>query len=377
MDNNERIHTKGKKGNNGIALILIISILLSFVCGMMGSYLISKTVSVPQVIKNITTSELVENSISMSVDKVYDSTVVIKTYVDGQLLGMGSGFIYKKEKNLAYIITNHHVINNGDAIKIEFNDSDEEIDATILGSDMYEDVAVLTIPDNEKYKTVEIGENEPLKLGDTVFMVGNPVEIMFKGSVTKGILSGKNRFVSVSVSDNNSSDYYKYVTQIDAPINPGNSGGPLCDVSGKVIGVIEMKIVKDAVENMGFAIPIEDVMKYVKIIEREGYIPRPYLGISMVDVTDNYRLWQNGINVPSGVDAGIYIAKVEDNGPADKAGVKVGDVIVKINDESVNDMAEFRYQLYRNEPGTKIVVEVYRNGKNEKLTINSIKSEKN
>lgn len=377
MENNERVNIRKNKSNNGIALILIISILLSFVCGMMGSYFISKTVSVPQVIKNITTSELVENSISMSVDKVYDSTVVVKTYNNGQLLGMGSGFIYKKGKDLAYIITNHHVINNGDNIKIEFNDSDEEIEATILGSDIYEDIAVLTIADNEKYKTVEIGDNAPLKLGDTVFMIGNPVEIMFKGSVTKGILSGKNRFVSVSVSDNSSVDYYKYVTQIDAPINPGNSGGPLCDVSGKVIGVIEMKIVKDAVENMGFAIPIEDVMKYVNIIEKEGYLPRPYLGISMVDVTDTYRLWQNGINVPKGVDAGIYIASVEENEPAAKAGVKTGDIIVKINDEDITNMAEFRYQLYRNEPGAKIVVEVYRDGKNEKITIDSKKSKKN
>ena len=138
-----------KKNNNNTALILIISILLSFVCGMAGAYLISQTVSVPSVVKNITTSELVENSISSSVDKVYNSTVVITASKSGQQISTGTGFIYKKSGKLAYIMTNNHVIDGADAVEIEFADSDKKIEANIIGGDKYADIAVLTITDSD------------------------------------------------------------------------------------------------------------------------------------------------------------------------------------------------------------------------------------
>ena len=287
-----------KKSGNNTGLVLIVSILLSFVCGMIGAYLICQTVSVEQVVKNITTSELVENSISSSVDKVYGSTVVVIASSKGKTISTGTGFIYKKKDGKAYIMTNNHVIDGADSVAVEFNDKNDTIEASIVGGDTYADIAVLTIKD-DNYTSVEIGDVDSLKLGDTIFTVGSPMGVNYKGTVTKGILSGKERMVEVNLTGS-TSDYYMKVLQIDAAVNPGNSGGPLCDVSGNVIGIISLKIVKDEVEGMGFAIPIEDALKYASLIEDGGEIARPYLGISMLDLSEEYLLWQNRITLPDG-----------------------------------------------------------------------------
>lgn len=355
------------KSNTGI--ILIVSILLSFVCGMMGAYLISQTVSVESVVKNITTSELVENSISSSVDKVYGSTVVIIASVNGKQKSTGTGFIYKKSGKLAYIMTNNHVIEGADAVQIEFNDSDKRIDAKIVGGDKYADIAVLTIEDNDSYKVVEVGNVDELKLGDTIFTVGSPMGVNYKGSVTKGILSGKDRMVDVSLNNSTVTDYYMKVIQIDAAVNPGNSGGPLCDVSGKVIGIISLKIVQSEVEGMGFAIPIQDAIKYASIIETGKEVTRPYVGVGMLDLTNEYYLWQNRIMIPDGVDNGVAVVSIEKGSPAEKAGLKKGDIIVKLGEEDISSIAEFRYELYKYEVGNKVKISFYRDNKIKDVTI--------
>ena len=367
--NVKKENVKKKKNNNNTGVILIISILLSFVCGMIGAYLISQTVSVESVVKNITTSELVENSISSSVDKVYGSTVVIIASANGKQISTGTGFIYKKSGKLAYIMTNNHVIDGADSVQIEFNDSDKRIDAKIVGGDKYADIAVLTIESKEEYKTVEFGNIDELKLGDTIFTVGSPMGVNYKGSVTKGILSGKERMVDVSLNNSTTTDYYMKVIQIDAAVNPGNSGGPLCDVSGKVIGIISLKIVQSEVEGMGFAIPIQDAVKYASIIETGKEVTRPYVGVGMLDLTNEYYLWQNRIMIPDGVDNGVAVVSVEKGSPAEKAGLKKGDIIVKLGEEDVSSIAEFRYELYKYEVGNKVKVTFYREGKIKDVTI--------
>ena len=356
-----------KKSGNNTGLVLIVSILLSFVCGMIGAYLICQTVSVEQVVKNITTSELVENSISSSVDKVYGSTVVVIASSKGKTISTGTGFIYKKKDGKAYIMTNNHVIDGADSVAVEFNDKNDTIDASIVGGDTYADIAVLTIKD-DNYTSVEIGDVDSLKLGDTIFTVGSPMGVNYKGTVTKGILSGKERMVEVNLTGS-TSDYYMKVLQIDAAVNPGNSGGPLCDVSGNVIGIISLKIVKDEVEGMGFAIPIEDALKYASLIEDGGEIARPYLGISMLDLSEEYLLWQNRITLPDGVSEGVAVVEVENGTPASKAGLKKGDIITKINDEDTGTLAEFRYELYKHDVGEKIKVTFYRNGKEQSAEV--------
>ena len=356
-----------KKSGNNTGLVLIVSILLSFVCGMIGAYLICQTVSVEQVVKNITTSELVENSISSSVDKVYGSTVVVIASSKGKTISTGTGFIYKKKDGKAYIMTNNHVIDGADSVAVEFNDKNDTIEASIVGGDTYADIAVLTIKD-DNYTSVEIGDVDSLKLGDTIFTVGSPMGVNYKGTVTKGILSGKERMVEVNLTGS-TSDYYMKVLQIDAAVNPGNSGGPLCDVSGNVIGIISLKIVKDEVEGMGFAIPIEDALKYASLIEDGGEIARPYLGISMLDLSEEYLLWQNRITLPDGVSEGVAVVEVENGTPASKAGLKKGDIITKINDEDTGTLAEFRYELYKHDVGEKIKVTFYRNGKEQSAEV--------
>lgn len=365
-----------KKKDSSVAVVLVFSILLSFVCGAIGAYLMVSNYTVESVVKNITTSELVETSISTSVDKVYSSTVVIVAYKNGKLISTGTGFVYKKDSKNAYIMTNNHVIDDADSVKVEFNDKSEKIEAKIIGGEVYSDIAVLTIDVKNVGDAVEIGNSEELKLGDTIFTVGSPMGITYKGTITKGIVSGKDRMVEVNLTGN-TTDYYMKVIQIDAAVNPGNSGGPLCDVSGKVIGIISLKIVKDEVEGMGFAIPIEDALKYANAIEEGGEIARPYIGISMLDLSEEYYLWQNRITIPDGVDEGIAILEVVSGSPADKAGLKKGDIIVKLGDEDVSSLAEFRYELYRHDIGEKVSVTYYRNGKKDSTTITLGKNEQN
>lgn len=363
-----------KNKNNNTSIVLIMSILLSFVCGMLGAYLIYNNVSVESVVKNITTSELVETSISMSVDKVYNSTFVILAYKDGKQISTGTGFIYKKTGNTAYVMTNNHVIDGADSVKLEFNSKEAKVDAKIVGGDAYADIAVLTVDANEVGDVVEIGESEKANLGDTIFTVGSPMGVTYKGTVTKGIVSGKNRMVGVNVSGS-TNDYYMRVIQIDAAVNPGNSGGPLCDVSGKVIGIISLKIVQDEVEGMGFAIPIEDALKYANLIETGGSVVRPYVGISMIDIYDEYALWKYRITVPESIDEGIAVVEVASNSPAEKCGLKKGDIITSIAGKTVGSLAEFRYELYQHEVNEKVELVYFRDGKKMTTTITLGKNE--
>jgi len=374
VNSNKKKSNSNKNNNGNTAIVLIISILLSFVCGAVGAYLIVSNYSVQQVVKNITTSELVETSIATSVNKVYSATVIVVSYKDGKQISTGTGFVYKKDNNKAYIMTNNHVIDGADTVEVEFNDKSERIDAKILGGEAYADIAVLTIDAKEAASVVEIGASEEITLGDTIFTVGSPMGVTYKGTVTKGILSGKERMVEVSLSGS-TTDYYMNVLQLDAAVNPGNSGGPLCDVSGNVIGIISLKIVQDEVEGMGFAIPIEDALEYANTIEKGGEIVRPYVGISMLDLSEEYSLWQNRITIPEGVEEGVAVLEVVDGSPADKAKFKKGDIIVKLGDADISGIADFRYELYKYEVGDKIKVTYYRNGKEQTTSITLGKSE--
>jgi serine protease Do len=381
MENNIEFNVnKGKKptnnnyfsGNAGI--VLIVSILLSFICGAIGAYLIVSNYSVEQVVKTITTSELVETSISSSVDKVYGATVLVISYRDGKQVSTGTGFVYKKDNNKAYIMTNNHVIDNADKVEVEFNNKEERVSAEILGGETFSDIAVLTINAKDSDMIVETGDSNSAKLGDTIFTVGSPMGETYKGTVTKGILSGKERLVEVSLSGG-VTDYYMKVLQLDAAVNPGNSGGPLCDVSGKVIGIISLKIVQNEVEGMGFAIPIEDALKYASSIEEGGEIVRPYFGVGTLDITDEYNLWKNRITLPEGVETGVVVVEVMENSPADKAKLKKGDVIIKIGDVKIDNLAEFRYELYKYEVGNKVKVTYNRGGSEKTVIVTLGKSE--
>lgn len=355
-----------KKSNVGV--ILILSILLSFICGALGAIVVANNSTVENVIKNISEEKVVENSIADSVENVYDAVVVVEGFNNNQLVSTGTGFVYKENGNKAYIMTNNHVISGCASVKVIFSDN-SEADVNVMGSEVYSDIAVLAVDKSKILAIANLGNTESIRVGDTLFTVGSPEGADYAGTVTKGILSGKDRLVEVALSGSSTSDYYMKVLQTDAAINPGNSGGPICNISGEVIGITNMKLVDNSVEGMGFAIPIEDALFYAATLETGGAVVRPYFGISMLDITDSYYLWQYGIKVPDNVKEGVAIIEVAGGSPADKAGLKKGDIVVKLGNDNISSLAEFRYVLYKHSVGDEIEVKYVRDGKEGTATV--------
>ena len=312
---------------------------------------------------------ITENGIADAVDKVYDSVIVVSTYKQNQLIGTGSGFIYKTNESDAYLITNHHVVDGGNSFKITFTDGDL-VDATLVGSDEYSDIAVLKVALKEGYKAVEIGNSDTMRVGDTTFVVGAPLGDVYSWSVTRGILSGKERLVEVSLSNSYQSDYIMNVLQTDSPVNSGNSGGPISNSNGEVIGVVNAKISSTGVEGIGFAIPIEVAMEKAEQIINGNKSSYPYLGVSMLNVEDarnyiNYRRYITDNNINSGV----IVIDIEKDSPASKDGMESGDIITEINGKEVKNVAYLRYELYKYKIGETIKVKVLRDNETKELSI--------
>lgn len=356
---------KEKKNNNNVAVI-VVAVLLSFVSGTVGSYLVITNVpSISKsIVENVSKLEITENSIAPAVNKVYDAVVAVMSYKQDELLATGTGFAYKEDDGKVYIMTNNHVISGADKVTLILSNSDQ-VEATIVGGETYSDIAVLSIDKNDNLGIAEIGDSTEIQLGDTVFTVGSPMGIEYSGTVTKGILSGKDRLVEVSFSGS-TSDYYMKVLQTDAAINPGNSGGPLVNINGEVIGINSLKLVEDKIEGMGFAIPIETALEYAESFISGKQIERPYLGISMYDLETNSLFRPNN---SSNITEGIYINSVENGGPAAAAGLGAGDIITAIDDVKVSSSAYFRYQLYQHDVGDEIKITYYRNNQEQTTTV--------
>lgn len=354
-------------------IIYLVTIILSFFVGVSGTLVTLRFVPVEEKLieKTVKTVSITESdSIKEAVNKIYNAVVVIESYRNGRQTGSGSGFVYKKNDKEGYVITNHHVIEGATSVKV-VNMEGQSVDAKVLGSDEYADIAVLSMDINGVIDVAEIGDSSELNLGDTLFTVGTPVGIAYRGTVTKGILSGKDRTVSVQSSSGNGS-YVMSVLQTDAAINPGNSGGPLVNINGEVIGVNSLKLVEDEIEGMGFAIPIELVMASVEKLEKGEKIERPIVGVSLLDVTNTYALYRNEITLHKDITYGAVIVNVEPNSVAEQGGLKTGDVILKVNDDKIEDVAHFRYNLYKYNIGEKIKVIYNRNGEEREamLTLN-------
>lgn len=375
--NKNQINNKNKEFNPTLLVILVV--LVSLISGSLGAYFMmltyqSNTTTTTAGVTTSTAPLREANSISAAVSKVYDTVVVVEVYNDNQLVSTGTGFVYKKNNGKAYLMTNNHVISGGKDIRVLFTD-ETELKAEVVGSDVYSDIAVLSVKDSEKIAAAIMGESSKSQVGDTVFTVGSPEGSDYAGTVTKGVLSASDRLVAVALANNETSDYYMQVLQTDAAINPGNSGGPICNTNGEVIGITNMKLVDDTVEGMGFAIPIEEALKVVAILEKEGKVTRPYIGISMLDLNNSYYLWQAGIMLPENIKEGVAIYSIENNSPAAKAGLKKGDIIIELADEKISSLADFRYELYKHSPKEEVEVVYYRNGKVEKTKLTLGKGE--
>jgi len=310
-----------------------------------------------------------DEGIADAVEKVYDSVVVVSTYNNNVLYSSGSGFVYKIGDKKSYIITNHHVIADGTKFEVTYTDGDV-LEATVLGSDQYADIAVLEVKTKDNIMAVDIGSTESLRVGDTTFTVGAPLDNAYSWTVTRGIISGKERLVEVAVSNTNDSDYIMNVLQTDAAVNSGNSGGPLCNSNGEVIGVISAKISSTGVEGMGFAIPIETALEKVEQIINGEASNYPYLGIEMYNVINvnrfspYYRYTNNGE-----ITSGVIIADVQSGSAAQKAKLQTGDIIKEINGKEISNVAYLRYELYKYSVGDTIKVTIIRDGNEKKVSV--------
>lgn len=314
-----------------------------------------------------------DGSLSASVEKAYDAVLMIRNYKGEQIQSTGSGFVYKIDDKYGYVLSNHHVIDGATKVTLIRSD-DKEIEGTVLGSDVYLDLAVIRINKEDCLDKTIISTSEESKIGDTVFTIGSPLGYEYRGTVTDGILSGKDRMVSVSISGN-TTDYVMKVLQTNAAVNPGNSGGPLLNAKGEVIGIISLKLVQTEVENMGFAIPIEYAMSHIENLEQGKAIVRPMLGISMVNVTDTYTLYRNEIMIDKSITEGVVVVEISKDSGASKSDLQKGDVITKINNEKISNIAYLRYELYKYNVGDTINVTYLRDGKEKttKITLTEYK----
>ena len=354
----------------------IIIIIAAFFVGALGMYtLVNFGPKSVQTIVNKSEKEVTvnENGIADAVEKLYDAVVVVGAYKDGMLASNGTGFVYEEDDKYAYILTNSHVVNGSTSVKVKFtNNSVENVE--VVGDDTYSDIAVLKLDKSKVIKVAELGDLNNSRVGDTVFAIGAPLDDEYSWTVTRGILSGKDRLVSASSTNSTTQDMVMSVMQTDAAINSGNSGGPLANSNGQVIGITNMKLVSDGVEGIGFAIPIGDAIEYASELRNNGKIERPLLGISMLDATDTYNLARYRITLDMN-QTGAVVIQVQENSPADKAGLKMGDVITKIEDYDVESVARLKYYLYKYSPGEKVKVTYIRDGKTKTDTITLGKSE--
>jgi len=313
------------------------------------------------------------NELSIAINSVYDATVMINNYKNDKLSNSGSGFIYKVDDKYGYIMTNHHVINDGKEVVVILTD-DTEVEAKVLGSDQYLDLAVLRIDKKFVKKIASLGKNSLCRLGDEVFTIGSPLGYEYRGTVTNGIISGLNRLVEVSVSGNGE-DWVMEVIQTNTAVNPGNSGGALFNSNGEVIGVISLKLVKDSVEGMGFAIPIEDAMSHLDKLEKGVKIERPLLGISMINASAKLTLQSYyNINLDNEISTGVVVIEISEGTGASKSSLQKGDVITQIDGKNVDNLAYLKYLLYKYNVGDTIELTYYRDGNYNKTKVNLMKN---
>jgi len=271
--------------------------------------------------------------------------------------GLGSGFIVKVDtkKKKVYLLTNNHVIENAQNIKIQFKNN-VILDGEIVGTDKLSDMAVVAVPFKEgieeyaRKNLLKLGDSDKLKPGMTVIAIGSPLGLT--GTVTMGIISALDREMPGHPGEG--------FIQTDAAINPGNSGGPLINLKGEVVG-INTAIIMGA-QGLGFAVPVNQAKWVMEQILKYGKVRRSKIGILIQPLTPE-------LAKHFGVKKGVLVAQVLKGGPAEKAGLKSGDIIIAVNDKPVSKVSQLQKYVMRNPPGTKIKITVIRDGEKKDIYV--------
>ena len=375
---------------------LLLIILISFFSGVLGSLTIlqlnQKQETNTQNSTTITqTSVKNENSTTKAVDKVKDAVVSIITYSANsqnslfgygesdtdtnteQVSSQGSGVIYKKDGEYAYIVTNTHVINGAKKVDIRLADG-TKVPGEIVGTDTYSDIAVVKISSEKVSAVAEFGDSSQLTVGETAIAIGSPLGSEYANTVTQGIVSSLNRTVSLKSEDGQAIS--TKAIQTDTAINPGNSGGPLINIQGQVIGITSSKIATNggtSVEGLGFAIPSNDAIKIIEQLENNGKVTRPALGIQMVNLSNLSTTDLQKLKLPDSITSGVAVRSVQPNMPAN-GHLEKYDVITKVDGNPITSATELQNALYSHSVGDKMTITYYRNGKEETTTIKLDKS---
>ena len=367
----------GKVARSAVALVL--AAVMGFAGGYVGSQMNGSKVVIQQVApsgsssssgsdSSITSASASGSSLTTEqvADLVSPSVVVITTeqvvysqwswYGQSQVeSGAGSGVIISSD---GYILTCDHVVAGASNITVTIGDTDYP--TTVVGEDDTSDVAVLKI-DATDLTPATVGNSDSLAVGESVLAVGNPLGEL-GGTVTSGIVSALNRSVSIQGS---SSVNTMSLIQMDASVSPGNSGGGLFNMNGELIGLVNAKSSSSDAEGLGFAIPINDAIKVAQDLLENGYVSgRPYMGITYLAVTDAQTAQQLGVNA-----YGIYVADVVKGGPADKAGLKVGDRIVSIDGTEVAQKTDLGTIIQQHSAGDTLSITVARGGQMQTVSL--------
>lgn len=284
---------------------------------------------------------------------------------------LGSGVVYKKVGDSIFIMTNAHVVGDKKEQKITYGNNDYSI-GKVIGTDRFSDIAVIKakVKSDSDVKAIKMGDSSTLVLGEPIIVVGNPLGVDFKGSVSEGIVSGLNRHVPVDIDKDDKYDVLMSAFQMDAPVNPGNSGGGVIDKNGKLVGIASLKIDMDNVEGIAFAIPVNDAESIAKQLEAKGEVIYPNTGVELANIADIDDTTRQSINLPDDVNNGVLIGNVKDDSIGEKSGLQKNDVIVELDGKEVEDNLRYRQIIFSHKDDLKtLTAKVYRDGKVQDINI--------
>ncbi len=311
-----------------------------------------------------TTPNTGSSNLADVIDSVMPSVVSITTTQYAQRAGTevasgyGSGFVYSAD---GLIATNNHVVEGAGRIYVTLNGDEQQYEAEVVATDSYSDLAILKI-DKTGLTPVKFGSSSSLRLGDTVFVIGSPYNGLFANSVSSGIVSGLNREIVLNSAT-------QTFIQTDAAVNPGNSGGPMFNANGELVGIITRKSMLSTVtgettsiEGIGFAIPSDVASPVLEQLAQGQQVPRSGIGIMGSSLTEQGKQAYN-------VENGIYVASVSKGGPAEKAGLEVGDIITKLDGQAIGSMDEMIQLMESKNIGDTITLTYVRDGQENTATV--------